>query len=119
MQASGGDDNRRLGVVLTHLVPAMVSLGAGEISLASLCLAPRRVVPIRVPSSWRKISPVPKVEPELRGRKARHVLLSRADQSGEVVLRRGLRRRLRVIRLEGAPGELVATVRVGAGGEVV
>jgi hypothetical protein len=119
VQASGGDDDWRLGVVLAHLVTAVVALGAGEISLAPLGLAPRRVVAIGVPPSRREVGPVAEVEAQLRGREARHVLLRGAHQGGEVVLGRGLRHRLLVVGLVGgAPAEVVAAVGVAAG-EVV
>jgi hypothetical protein len=120
VQASGGEDDWRLGVVLAHLVAAVVALGAGEISLAPLGLAPRRVVAIRVPPSRREVGPVAEVEAQLRGREARHVLLRGAHQGGEVVLGRGLRHRLLVVGLVGGvPAEVVAVGVAGGGGEVV
>ena len=103
MEAAGGDDDGRLGVVLAHLVAAVVALGAGEVGLAALGLAPRRVVAVGVAASRREVGPVAEVEAELGGGEAGHVLLGGADQRREVVLRRGLRRLL-VVRLEGAPG---------------
>lgn len=120
MQAPGGDDDRRLGVVLADLVAAVVALGAGEIGLAPLGLAARRMVAVRVAPSWREVGPVAEVEAELGGGEAGHVLLGGADEGGEVVLGRGLR--LRVVGREGggggAPGEMAVGV-VGGGGEVV
>lgn len=117
MQAPGGDNDRRLGVVLADLVAAVVALGAGEVGLASLGLAARRVVAVRVPPSWREVGPVAEVEAELRGGEARHVLLGGADEGGEVVLGRGLRRRVVGREGGGAPGEMA--VGVAGGGEVV
>lgn len=118
MQSTGGDDDGRLGVVLAHLVAAVVALGAGEIGLASLGLAARRVVAVRVPSSRREVGPVAEVEPQLRGGEAGHVLLGGADEGGEVVLGRGRRVVRRLV--EGAPagpgGEVAVGVAAGGGG---
>jgi len=111
MQSTGGDDDGRLGVVLAHLVSAVVALGAGEIGLASLGLAARRVVAVRVPASRREVGPVVEVEPQLRGGEAGHVLLGGADEGGEVVLGRCRRVVRRLV--EGAPGPGGAEVAVG------
>lgn len=126
MEAARRDDDGRLGVVLADFVAAVVALGAGEVCLAALGLAPGRVVAVGVASSGREVGPVAKVEPQLRGCEARHVLLCGANQGGEVVLGRARPRLLVVVGLEAAGGAAPAELAVGAavascrgGGEVV
>lgn len=120
VESAGGDDDGRLGVMLADLVATMVALGPGEVGLAALGLAPRRVVAVGVAASRREVGPVAEVEPELRGSEAGHVLLRRADQCrGEVVLR-SLLLLLLVVGLEAAVvAEVGAAVRAGVAGEVV